>query len=263
MKPRASGFSGRLAGLCLLLSALGGLAQGKPDQQASPPLPPEEGRALARELIGNLLKLKPETSATQSLLVKIRDDQDNRKEIPVRFEVVSSPTNFVNIYQVLGKPGAGAKLTIVHAESEPNQYWLSEPADATARRLAPGELMTPLAGSDFWVADLGLEFLHWPAQRVVKKQMRKNLFCHVLESIDPRPAAGGYSKVVSWIAANRPDDIVIVHADAYDAQGKLLKQFDPRKIQKVDGAWELAEMEIRNRQTHSNTRIEFNPDSPP
>jgi hypothetical protein len=59
------------------------------------------------------------------------------------------------------------------------------------------------------------------------------------------------------VAANRPDDIVIVHADAYDAKGKLLKQFDPKKVRKVNGAWELAEMEIRNRQTGSSTKIEF------
>ena len=27
--------------------------------------------------------------------------------------------------------------------------------------------MTPFAGSDFWVADLGLEFFHWPEQKVL------------------------------------------------------------------------------------------------
>ena len=61
----------------------------------------------------------------------------------------------------------------------------------------------------------------------------------------------------SWVAVNRPEDIVIVHADAYDAKGKRVKQFIPTKVRKVNGAWELAEMKIRNLQTGSSTRIEF------
>ena len=118
--------------------------------------------------------------------------------------------------------------------------------------------MVPFAGSDFWLADLGLEFLHWPQQRVLKKQMRKGLSCDVLQSINPQAGPGGYSRVLSWIAINRPEDIVIVHAEAYDAQNKLLKEFDPKKVEKVNGLWQLEEMEIRNQPTGSPTKIEFN-----
>jgi hypothetical protein len=39
---------------------------------------------------------------------------------------------------------------------------------------------------------------------------------------------------------------------------KLLKEFDPKKVEKVNGVWQLEEMEIRNRQTGSRTRIDFN-----
>ena len=118
--------------------------------------------------------------------------------------------------------------------------------------------MAPFAGSDFWVADLGLEFLHWPQQRILKKQMRKGLSCDVLQSVNPQSSPHGYSRVVSWIAINRPEDIVIVHAEAYDSRNKLLKEFDPKKVEKVNGVWQLEEMEIRNRETGSRTKIEFN-----
>jgi hypothetical protein len=117
--------------------------------------------------------------------------------------------------------------------------------------------MLPFAGSDFWAADLGLDFLRWPQQRVTKKQMRKHVFCDVLESINPHPVPGGYSKIVSWIGANRPDELVIVHAEAFDAKGKLLKLFDPRKLERVNGSYQLEEMEIRNRQTGTSTKVQF------
>jgi hypothetical protein len=117
--------------------------------------------------------------------------------------------------------------------------------------------MVPFAGSDFWISDLGLEFLHWPKQRVLRKEMSRSVFCHVLESTNPDAPPGAYSRVVSWVGAEKPG-IVIVYAEAFDSKGAILKQFEPKKLEKVDGQWQLEEMEIRNRQTRSRTRIEFN-----
>ncbi len=114
--------------------------------------------------------------------------------------------------------------------------------------------MRPFAGSDFWIADLGLEFFHWPEQKILKKEFRRNCACEVLESTNPQPATNGYSRVVSWIDE---DSGGIVHAEAFDAQNKLLKVFDPKSFKKVNGQWQLQEMEIRNVQTGSRTRLEF------
>ena len=120
--------------------------------------------------------------------------------------------------------------------------------------------MTPFAGSDFWLADLGLEFLHWPGQRLLKKELRSSQSCYVLESKNPAPTTNGYSRIVSWLDIDSVRDAgqaAIIHADAYDAHGKLLKMFDPKKLKKVNGQYQLQEMEIRNEQTRSHTRIEF------
>jgi hypothetical protein len=76
----------------------------------------------------------------------------------------------------------------------------------------------------------------------------------VLENLNPNPSTNGYSRVVSWIDE---ESYGIVHAEAYDAQNKLLKVFDPKSFKKVNGQWELKDMEIRNVQTGSRTRIEF------
>ena len=79
--------------------------------------------------------------------------------------------------------------------------------------------------------------------------------CKVLESRNPDPAPDGYSKVVSWI---HDDSLGIVQAKAYDARGKLLKEFRPTELEKVNGQRELKEMEIENAQTGSTTRLELN-----
>jgi hypothetical protein len=112
----------------------------------------------------------------------------------------------------------------------------------------------PFAHSDFWLCDLGLEFFHWPEQKILKKENRRSRVCNVLESTNPNPSTNGYSRVVSWIDSESGG---IVHAEAFDAQNKLLKIFDPKSFKKVNGQWELQEMEIRNVRTGSRSRIEF------
>jgi outer membrane lipoprotein-sorting protein len=237
--------------------------QAQSELKPPPPLSPAEGQRQARALVSHLLAQTPEQASTNAGVLRIRDAQGNQRSVPVQFEIVPTATNWLNIYHTSAAPGSGReKLTISHRKNDPNQYWLEKssatgPAQPPPQELPPTALMAPFAGSDFWIADLGLEFLHWPEQRVLKKQMRKGLSCDVLQSVNPQPAPGSYSRVLSWIAINRPEDIVIVHAEAYDARDKLLKEFDPKKVEKVNGAWQLEEMEIRNRQTGSRTKIGF------
>ena len=116
--------------------------------------------------------------------------------------------------------------------------------------------MIPFANSDFWIADLGLEFFHWSAQKILPKptNLVRGREYTLLESTNPNPSTNGYSRVLSWIDKESGG---ILEAEAYDAQGKLLKVFEPKSFKKVDGQWELQEMEIRNVQTGSRTRLEF------
>ncbi len=241
-------------------------AQPKSELAPPPPLSPAEGEREARALLGNLLAQKPDQNATNTGTLKIRDAERHERSVPVRFEIVLGSARWLNTYQAVPDDGTpGQLLSITHRDGSPNEYRLASTGGtnglaSASRKLVGNDLMVPFAGSDFWAVDLGLEFLYWPQQRVLKKQMRKNLFCDVLQSTNPNPAPGAYSRVLSWIAVNRPDEIVVVHAEAYDVQGKLLKEFDPKKVQKVNGVWQLEEMEIRNRQTGSRTRIEFDLD---
>ena len=251
----------------LLGSPLAGRSQARSELGPTPLLDPVEGERRGRELVTNLLAQKPDQPSTTAAVLKIRDADRKVREVPARFEIVPNTTNWLNTYEAAASGiWPSLRLTIVHTANEPNQYFLSKltpsgTVEGTPQKLTGAELMIPFAGSDFWVADLGLEFLHWPDQRVLKKQMKRGLMCDVLQSTNPQPRPGGYSKVISWIVSNRPDDIVIVHAESLDTGGRLLKEFDPKKVEKVNGVWQLSEMEIRNRQTGSRTRIEFNLDA--
>jgi hypothetical protein len=210
-----------------------------------------------------MLTAKPDQNTTNTGQVTIRDAADKEREIPVRFEIASTPTNWVSVYEILASSGGlgGIKLTVAHSGEQPNRYELFDPAAAgatntVAKVLTPAQIMVPFAGSDFWIADLGLEFLHWPRQRLLKKEMRHSKSCKVLESINPAPVPGGYARVVSWIMSESPHGII--HADAYDERGQVLKRFDPSNIEKIQGEYQLEEIEMRNPKTESRTVIKFN-----
>src|SRR5947207_4539217 len=107
------------------------------------------------------------------------------------------------------------------------------------------------------MTDLGLESLHWPEQRIVEEakiRMRKGRPCKVLESINPRPGALGYTRVRSWIDAEKRQPIL---AEAYGPDNKLMKAFEIGSVTKVNGRWELKNMEMRNARTDSLTVLEF------
>jgi len=146
-------------------------------------------------------------------------------------------------------------FTIIHAGTSPNSY-LSQfyCNDDQTTALSPVDKNTPFVSSDFWAEDFGLEFFHWPEQKILKRENSRGRICKVLESTNPDPSTNGYSRVVSWIDE---ETLGIVEAKAYDARGKLLKEFYPKDFKKVDGQWQVGMMDMDNVQTGSRSRIEF------
>ena len=215
------------------------------------------GRHLAQQL---RQQQRPTTNFVQTGTLKIRNAKGGRTEIPIQFQIVVTEMNSLNWlsnYQTT-MTNNPVRLMIVHCDDKPNGYRFFE-GDGQ-RDLDGNQAMIPFAGSDFWVADLGLEFFHWPGQKLLKKVVRSSRGCSVLESTNPEPATNGYSRVVSWIDSESGG---ILHAEAYDAKGKLLKEYDTKKLKKVNGQWQVEEMEICNDRTGSSTRLEFDLKKPP
>ena len=253
-----------LSKLLAIFLVSGPICFGQPKAEVRPPqtLNPKEGEALAHSLVSEMLTQQPAQNSTNTGVLKIRDTGGEQRQIPMRFELFSTPTNWVSIYEA-GPWGGGRdrmQLRVIHSNNSPNRYLLGVAAGANApssvlKEVPPSDTMVPFAGSDFWLADLGLEFLHWPQQRVMSKEMRRSQFCLKLESINPHPGSSGYVRVESWIDHDPPHGII--HADAFDRKNQLLKKFDPTEIKKVHGEYQLAEMEIRNPKANSQTRIDF------
>ena len=209
----------------------------------------QEGRRIAQEV--RELRLTEDARG----VLKIYKGRPLFAEIPFQLTTVATSSNWSSIYTTTPTNKEYiASLTVTHTPGTPNEYRLTGADTNQTSILTGNETMTPFAASDYWVADLGVEFLHWPGQRLLTNQVHRSQSCHKLESTNPAPGTNGYTRVISWIDI---DTGGIVEAEAWDAKGKF-KIFEPTSVQKVNGTYQVRELEIRNTRTKTKTILVFN-----
>ena len=216
-----------------------------------------EGQALAAELRA----IAPAENFEIKGALKIRDGNGKRTSIPFRYQIIVGAEGWQSVYETQSAGRAPAeKLVVVHSDQRPNRYLHSGDSATGPVSLAGDQAMVAFANSDFWLADLGLEFLQWPEQRTVEEakiKMRKSRPCKVLESTNPSPGAQGYTRVRSWIDS---ENHAVILAEAYGPDGKLIKEFEVGGVTKVNGRYEPKDVEMRDAKTDSKTVLEFHYD---
>jgi hypothetical protein len=211
--------------------------------QAKDPLP--DGSQLARSIRELVPEKNMEIRATMEVIVR------ERKRLN---------TDVVIQVEKLGQAEWQTTYTAKRDE-EISEYWRVSHGVGQLNRyekksgLAKGaEIYYSFAGSSFFVADLGMDFLHWPTQVVLKIQRRKSRLCYVLESRNPKPAKGEYHRVVSWVDEKSGG---ILLADIYTGESKPVKRFAVKGLTKKDGQWQVDEMEMRDTKTGARSRLHF------
>ncbi len=218
-----------------------------------------EGKALAEDVIAQ----RPEKDAVFYGTLKMRDGDGRRRHVPIKYAIKVGDDGWQGVYETQATNGLPAqRLAIIHKLRQPTQYILTPIASAgisapDSSVLRGPDASIPFVGSDYWLSDLGLEFLHWPDQRLIKDakiSMRSNRSCKVLESTNPNPTPGDYARVVSWLDAESGAPIYV---EAYGKDTKLLKIFSLHKFQKVNGRWHPTDLELRNEKTDSRTSLQL------
>lgn len=218
------------------------------DSLAPLPDPDRDGAELARKLRD--AAPEGESSFSGALIITTKDDQV--RTVTLQSSITITPTNWVVSYQAGATNGSTAEsLTIVHAIGQPNRFNYRV---GNATNASPS-LTAAFAGSDFWLIDLGLDFLHWPKQRRLGHEMRSSRSCHVLESTRTDATdKTGYARVTSWVDIETGG---LIRAEAYDFAGRLVKEFKVDRFRKVEGRYQLESMIIWSRLTGQETVLKF------
>ena len=220
-------------GFLLAFASASGRAEPRPA-----PLNPVQAEKVARALMAEMLAQKPEQNVTNTGADdESRDAEGKEREDPgaVRGRRPPQPTGSASM-----KPCRRRRAWRSEADGHPlrwtspiamSLFALPTPAPPTPwpGSWLPDQTMIPFGGSDFWVAaQCRAESSALAASTEPGRE--GNAAQQVLRQVGERqPAAvfGGYARVESWIIAEKPHGIV--HADAYDAHGEVLKRFDPNE----------------------------------
>jgi hypothetical protein len=211
----------------------------------------------AAKLVQEMRQLMPEQDSEITATLHIRQGQA-KKDIPLKVIVTQGTNSWRTRYVVGAVSGSPVEeFVVLRTEGGINTYLHGRSSDGSPVILSPvsGEqLETPLAGSDFTLAALGIDFIHWPQQQLFKPEMRLGQPCIVLES--RRPGTNGMVRVKSWID-RRSGGILI--AEGYNSARELVKDFSlsGSGFVKINGQWQLKEMKIRSPQARSQTTLEF------
>jgi hypothetical protein len=214
-----------------------------------------DGQSLALELCQQQPSEPLQTKAT----LKFRDENGASRTVPVKFQTRIEALSWQAFYEAVQvAEGSLQRLQVHHQTRGANEYFWAEgtqnQAPRSTNRISGDALFTPFGATDFWVADLGLDFFHWPNQLLRQKEMRVSRFCLVLESRPAVASQTGYSRVLSWIDQESRNPL---RAEAYGPDGQLLKVFTIGHLKRINGRLQLKEMDIRNLKTGSRTRLEF------
>lgn len=218
---------------------------------------PEAGRDLA----AMMRSMRPAEDSQWTGTLKITRHHKTTS-IPVSCQTTldKNGSDWTVTYQTAAADSIGAeKLTVHFSPGRANRYVFEQALSPGAPLGAPRESMgasadIPLAGSDFWLSDLGMEFYHWPQQERLAGERRGGELCHALESVNPTPAPGGYSRVKTWI---EKESGAPLEAVADGADGAPLKDFKIGSVKKVNGHWQVKDIEMINIRNRSQTHIVF------
>ena len=235
---------------------------------AAPPV--QEGRitpadpvAAGRELVARLLSQRPAASTTNQAVLRVRGKGRNKFEVPVCIETQAGKTSWSKTYRTQGtNKDHAAEFTVKHTENGPNEYrvmvFSRTPGATSEIEILKGQqAFIPFAGSDYWLADLGMEFLHWPTQRLLRKEIRRTQSCDILESVLPPGQTNAYVRVESCFDIDTGGPVLIT---AYNAAGKKVKVFRPTVFRRVRGKLEPAVIIMEDRRTGSETELDLQPE---
>lgn len=214
----------------------------------------------AQEIVEIIRSRVPVKKIESQGVLKIRAPKAKMRSVPIHFEVKPlSEDSWESVYEAILPEGRLERLLIRSYINHPNEYILRTKSEKESEwktdKIQPGEeSAVSFAGTDFWLCDLGLEFLGWSDQLLLKREMRKGRPCRVIQSAPEERTGMMYARVVSWVD-NESDGIVM--AQSYNEFNKRLKEFEVQSFKKVEGVWQLKKMTIYDNLSDSRTTLEI------
>ena len=138
---------------------------------------------------------------------------------------------------------AGKTPTVVQVRYDQDGSQLQESSGGNTEKLAPGNFDKTILGTDMTYEDLALRFVYWPKATLLGSDSVRTRSAWKVR-VDSPTRRTEYSSVNLMVDK---ESGALLAADAFDWNGKLIKQFEVISGQKLnDGKWYLKQMRIES-----------------
>jgi hypothetical protein len=221
---------GLMCGLCLLISTL--------------PCHAESASTIARQA----LQAAPPKDWNFSALIKTTADSEGKLQSGERLLTVQ--------YRKLGD--GGKKVVYQTEDGQGIQIVLPSGSSAVQMKDVAGasinDYTVPFLGSAFTMEDVALRFLSWKNQESAGEETLKDRKCWKIVSYPSNDDKTAYSKVESWIDQQYR---ALLKAVAYDAEGRVVKEFNVRSFKQFDDIWMLKTLDLQAPVLGGRSRLEI------
>jgi len=150
----------------------------------------------------------------------------------------------------------GVALLSYNHKGDTDRQWLYIPATQRTRSVTPRERSERFAGTDFTYEDLEDRVLDDFNYRLLSSN--ETIDGHKTYKVEAKPVdANGsqYKYVYYWASQDAP---VILHAEMYDRDGKLVRELHASALKKVSGIWGARHVEMRSIEGKTRTVLTVN-----
>jgi hypothetical protein len=155
----------------------------------------------------------------------------------------------------------GVELLSYNHKGDTDRQWLYIPATRRTRSVTPRERSEKFAGTDFTYEDVEERVLDDFNYRLLSDS--EMIDGHKTYKVEARPVdatQSQYSYIYYWVAQDVP---VILHAEMYDQNGKLVRELHASGLKKASGISGARHVEMRSVQEKTRTvltidQIDFN-----
>jgi hypothetical protein len=138
----------------------------------------------------------------------------------------------------------GVALLSYNHQGDTDRQWLYIPATRRTRSITPRERSEKFAGTDFSYEDVEERVLDDFSYRLLGDN--ETIDGHKTYKVEAKPVDASrsqYAYIYYWVAQDVP---LILHAEMYDQDGKLVRELHASALKKVSGIWGARHVEMKS-----------------
>jgi hypothetical protein len=225
-------------------------------------VPPAFGAADARKILDGVYEQDSSQDTTMRAAFDIFDTKGHKTTKKFMLFRLGSPGDSKTLVRFT-EPAEirGVALLSNNHKGDIDRQWLYIPATQRVRSVSPRELSEKFAGTDFTYEDVEERVLDNFNYRLLSDtEVIDGHKTYKIEAVPVDPSRSQYKFVYYWVAQDVP---VILHAEMYDKDGKMIRELHASGLKKASGMWggrhvEMKSVEEKTRTVLTIDEVKFN-----